>query len=77
MSTPSQLTRQILAGAGTPARQLAAAIGQPVHVVRAERLARGRCAELGHRVASLAEADRDDEHTFWDAVMRSNRSVCG
>jgi hypothetical protein len=76
MTTASHLTRQILAGAGTPARELADALALPVVVVQRARRAQGRCAELGHPPVAEPETEGPD-FVFWDAVMRSNRSVCG
>jgi len=76
MHTPSHVTRQVLAGAGTPAPELAAALRQPLRVVWAVRESARRCAHLGEPL-SLERELEDREHAFFDALMRSNRSVCG
>lgn len=66
----------MLAGAGTPAPELAAALRLPITTIWTERGAARRCAHLGEPLTverGLAEL----EHDFFDALMRSNRSVCG
>lgn len=80
-----ELLQRVLFYDGIPAADVAALLQLPEPVVRNLRRAGGRCPDDGEPVGqpqrpkrSRAEIeDRDAEFGVIDALMRSNRSVCG
>jgi hypothetical protein len=76
MSRLSDLERKVLRCAGTPAADVARALGVGVERVRAARVRLGRNVEDGLEGSTrVAEHEREDRR-FFAEMMRSNTGVC-